>query len=72
MANLDIERQTAKCLDKNERIKLYDDEMEITLSEKNTSMETPLFIDENGKLSVIVDISSIAGAPSYFEIQEVK
>ena len=48
--------------------KFYDIQFNSTISKNNYSMETPIFLNENGKLCIIANIYSMAGADSYYHI----
>ncbi len=51
-----------------EQSKLYDKQLNKTISANNCSIKTPMFLNENGKICVIATIYSLAGANSYEHI----
>lgn len=51
-----------------EQAKFYDEQFNKTISTNNYSIKTPMFLNENGKISVIAKIYSMAGADSYEHI----
>lgn len=51
-----------------EQSKFYEDQFNKTTSTDNYSIQTPIFLNENGKLCVIAPIYSMAGADLYYHI----
>lgn len=50
----------------------YQNQLDYTVSDERIHINMPMFIDENGGLSVIGDIGSLAGAGNYYEIVKIK
>lgn len=48
--------------------KLYEEAYSQTISEENYSIETPIFLNKDGKISAIAKIYSLAGAMYYYHI----
>ena len=48
----------------------YTEQLNKTISDDNCSYTNSMFLNENGKISVIVNIYSLAGADKYEEIVE--
>lgn len=51
--------------------KSYGSQYYLTTSRNNYSVETPIFLDENGKINVVANIYSLAGAESYYHILNI-
>lgn len=49
-------------------LKSYDASLSETVSRDNYSIDTPMFLDEEGKLNVVAYIYSLAGAKAYYHI----
>lgn len=57
----------------NDTINSYDNhpyktQLDKTISSDNYSIETPIFLNENGKICAVAEIHSLAGALSYYHI----
>lgn len=51
---------------------LYLEQLEYTVSNERININMPMFVSEDGGLSVIADIGSLAGAGSYYEVLKIK
>ena len=50
---------------------MYDEQLNKTIADKNCTIDNYMFLNEDGKISVVVDIYSLAGADKYEEIIEI-